>query len=111
MNPINFTFSDTIAGYVTGADASQGTFGVRTPGGTEYQIKLTPVTFAEFVRNLGEPYADATGRIQELLQPGQYVFAYGVFYPEADNNFEVKHLVFPGRKPGEYVFEKQDWWV
>src|SRR5437868_230880 len=46
------------------------------------------------------------------LAAGQYVFAYGIFYPEGgDNKFEAKHLVFPGRKPGDYVFEKQDWWI
>src|SRR5438876_4924438 len=112
MNPIDFTFSDTIAGYVTAADPNHGTFSLKTPGGTEFQAKLTTATFAEFVRNLGEPYADATGQVKELLTPGQYVFAYGIFYPEGgDNKFEAKHLVFPGRKPGEYVFEKQDWWI
>src|SRR5437667_7353199 len=74
MNPIDFTFSDTIAGYVTAADPNHGTFSLKTPGGTEFQAKLTTATFAEFVRNLGEPYADATGQVKELLTPGQYVF-------------------------------------
>src|SRR5437763_913815 len=112
MNPIDFTFSDTIAGYVTQSDPNQGTFSLKTPGGTEFQAKLTPATFAEYTRNLGEPYADAMAQLKQSLAPGQYVFAYGIFYPEGgDNKFEAKHLVFPGRKPGEYVFEKQDWWI
>jgi hypothetical protein len=112
MNPIDFTFSDTIAGYVTQSDPNQGTFSLKTPGGTEFQAKLTSATFAEFARNLGEPYADAMGQLNQLLTPGQYMFAYGIFYPEGgDNKFEAKHLVFPGRKPGDYVFEKQDWWI
>ena len=34
-----------------------------------------------------------------MLEEGQYVFAYGVFYPTSDGTrFEVKSLVFPGRK-------------
>jgi hypothetical protein len=112
MNNIDFVFSDTIAGYVTRSDPAKGTFTLRTPGGREFEGSLTSVTFAEFVRNLGEPYQDATGQMREMLKPDQYVFAYGIFYPEGgDNKFEAKHLVFPGRKPGEYVFEKQDWWI
>jgi hypothetical protein len=108
MNRIDFTFSDLIAGYVTQSDPSNGTFTLRTPGGSEFSGKLTAVTYAEFVRNLGESYQDATGQMRELLRPDQYVFAYGIFYPEGgDHKFEAKHLVFPGRKPGEYVFERQ----
>src|SRR5579871_1030664 len=112
MNEINFTFSDTIAGYVTASDPGQGTFSLKTPGGKEFQGKLTAATFAEFTRNLGESYSDATGQMRDLLKPGAYVFAYGIYYPEGgDYKFEAKHLVFSGHKPGEYVFEKQDWWI
>jgi len=112
MNRIDFTFSDTIAGYVTAANAANGTFTLRTPGGSEFQGKIGASAYAEFVRNLGEPYQDATGQMGELLQPNQYVFAYGIYYPEGgDHKFEAKHLIFPGRKPGELAFEKQDWWI
>jgi mannose/cellobiose epimerase-like protein (N-acyl-D-glucosamine 2-epimerase family) len=111
MNKIDFTFSDTIAGYVLSADPKTGVFRLKTPGGSEFQAKLTPATFAEFARNLGEPYRDATGQMQTLLTPGQYVFAYGIFYPEGDTHkFEAKHLVFSGRESGEFGFEKPDWW-
>jgi len=112
MNEINFTFSDTIAGYVTSANQGNGTFRLKTPGDKEFEIKLTPVTYAEFVRNLGESYQDATGVMWDKLVPNQYVFAYGIYYPEGgDFKFEAKHLVFPSREPGEFVFEKQDWWI
>jgi mannose/cellobiose epimerase-like protein (N-acyl-D-glucosamine 2-epimerase family) len=112
MSRIDFTFSDTIAGYVTKSDAANGTFTLRTPGGTEYDGKIGAGAYAEFVRNLGEPYQDASGQMRELLQPNQYVFAYGIYYPEGgDHKFEAKHLIFPGRKPGEFAFEKQDWWI
>ena len=112
MNTIDFSFSDTIAGYITAADVEKGTFSLKTPGGSEFSGKLTSATFSEFVRNLGQPYSDASGKLKELLVPGQYLFAYGVYYPEGDGHpFEAKHLVFPGRAPEEYVFEKQDWWI
>lgn len=112
MNQIDFTFSDTIAGYVKEADVAQGTFTLTTPGGSEFSGKLTSATFAEFARNLGESYKDAMGQLGTLLVPGTYVFAYGIFYPEnGDHKFEAKHLVFPGAGPEKYVFEKQDWWI
>ncbi len=112
MNDINFIFSDTIAGYITAADAEQGTFTIKTPGDKEFSGKLTSATFYEYVRNLGESYKDASGQLKELLVPGNYVFAYGLYYPEGgDHKFEAKHLVFPGTKPGNFVFEKQDWWI
>ncbi|MDX1934974.1 MAG: AGE family epimerase/isomerase [Capsulimonadales bacterium] len=112
MNQIDFTFSDTIAGYVTAADLSQGTFRLKTPGDKEFEAKLTSSTFGEYVRNLGENYQDAMGQLSEALSVGNYVFAYGIYYPEGgDYKFEVKHLVFAGKKAGDFVFEKQDWWI
>ncbi len=111
MNPINFIFSDLIAGYVTAVDQGRSLFRIRTPGAEEYECTLTGDTYAEMARNLGDPYtgADAT----KMLVPGQYVFAYGIFYPESGYPFEVKHLVFPGETSGGsgFAFEQQDWWI
>lgn len=112
MNQIDFTFSDTIAGYVTTVDLDKGVFSLKTPGDKEFQVKLTSATFGEFVRNLSTSYQDAMGQLATVLVPGNYVFAYGIYYPEGgDFKFEVKHLVFAGKKPGDFVFEKGDWWV
>jgi len=112
MNQINWTFSDTIAGYITAADVDKGTFSLKTPGGTDFSGILTPSTFGEYVRNLGDSYTDAMGDLKDLLVAGTYVFAYGIFYPEAGGfKFEAKHLVFPGKGPENFVFEKQDWWI
>ena len=58
MNQASFTFSDTIAGYVTGFDRQTDTYGVRTSGGQEFAIKLKSNTYAQLVRNLGDPYQD-----------------------------------------------------
>jgi mannose/cellobiose epimerase-like protein (N-acyl-D-glucosamine 2-epimerase family) len=105
-------YSDLIAGYVTAADAAAGAFDVRTPGGAQHRVKLTRDTYAEMVRNLGEPYASAD--VGALLAPGQYVFAYGIRYAEnGRTEFEAKHLVFPGSAAADppYVFEQPDWWV
>lgn len=108
----DFPISDTIAGYVVAANAGEGTFQLKTSDGRVYDALLTPTTFAELVRNLGEPYQDATGSLKEMLVPGRFLHAYGVFYPEGDLlKFEAKHIVFHGRETEEYVFEKPDWWV
>ncbi|HUE87491.1 MAG TPA: AGE family epimerase/isomerase, partial [Vicinamibacterales bacterium] len=67
---------------------------------------------AELVRNLEEPYADASGLVNQMLVPGRFLFAYGVFYPQGGGHvFEAKRLVFVGRKDDQFQFEKQDWWI
>ena len=112
MNQLNFTFSDLIGGYVTSYDAADGSFRMATTDGREYEVKLTPEAYGEVIRNLGEPWQDPGGRIEDLLTPGRYLFAYGVFYPEAGGlTFEAKHVVFVGRDPHEFRFEAQNWWI
>ena len=112
MNQINFTFSDTIAGYVTSFDREQDTYVVKTSDGREYTVKLKSNTYAQLMRNLGDPYQDATGPIRDMLTPGRHLFTYGIYYPEkSDFNFEAQFIIFLGRRVGEYFFERQDWWV
>lgn len=111
MNAIDFPFSDLIAGYVTHFDYTHDTFELRTSDGRLYDAKLTSTTFAELVRNLGSAYIDCTSRVRELLVAGQFVFAYGIHFPELEKPFEVKHLVFVGRSPREFLFEAPDWWI
>jgi mannose/cellobiose epimerase-like protein (N-acyl-D-glucosamine 2-epimerase family) len=112
MNDINFTFSDLIAGYVTGFDRSADIYSVKTSGGQEFQVKLKSNTYAQLLRNLGDPYQDSTGQMRDMLVPGRYLFTYGVFYPESGGNvFEAQFIVFVGRRPDEYVQERPDWWV
>jgi len=108
---VNFSFSDTIAGYVTTSDKTAGTCTLKTTDGREYPVVLAPGCYAEMVRNLGESYADCTGPMRDMLVPGRYVYAYGVFYPEPGKPFEAKHLIFVGRSEREFVPEKPDWWV
>lgn len=115
MNQTDFSFSDLIAGYITNCDFSQegsGTFGLRTSDGRKFEVSLTSTTYAELVRNLGEPYYDCTTQMKSMLVPDRYLFAYGTFYPEeGQHRFEAKHLVFLGRTAREYLFEKPDWWI
>ena len=111
MNEAAFSFSDTIAGYVTEFDRASDVFAVETSDGREFQVKLKGNTYAQLVRNLGDPYHDATGQIRDMLVPGRFVFVYGIFYPEpAGPVFEAQFLIFLGRRVGEYSFEAQDWW-
>ena len=115
MNEIDFSFSDLLAGYVTECDFNLGVSGIfqlRTSDGREFKVSTTSNTYAEMVRNLGDPYFDCTGQMQSMFFPGRYLFAYGNFYPESGQyKFEAKHIVFLGRTETEYFFEKPDWWV
>jgi mannose/cellobiose epimerase-like protein (N-acyl-D-glucosamine 2-epimerase family)/anti-anti-sigma regulatory factor len=112
MASLDFTFSDLISGYVSGADADGGGFGLKTTDGREFHVKLTDATYAEMVRNLGEPWQDIGAPLSSMLTEGRYLFAYGVFYPEGnDLKFEAKHLVLVGRNVNEWRPEAPDWWV
>ena len=115
MNKIDFSFSDLLAGYVTECDFNLGVPGIfqlRTSDDREFEVSTTSNTYAEMIRNLGDPYFDCTGQMQSMFFPGRYLFAYGNFYPESGQyKFEAKHIVFLGRTENEYFFEKPDWWV
>jgi mannose/cellobiose epimerase-like protein (N-acyl-D-glucosamine 2-epimerase family) len=111
---MQFTFSDTIAGYVSAYDSKAGTFSLRTSDGRELDVHLTPNTYAKYSYNLEEQYRDATGNMSSLLALNrQFVFAYGTFYPGTNGNgvFEAQSLVFPGKGPGMYRHEEPDWWI
>jgi hypothetical protein len=91
---------------------SQRNFVLETSDGREYTAYLTEGAYARITQNLGEAYEDCTSRIRELLEPGQLVHAYGVFYPESDElRFEVKSMVFPGNGPDSYRHEEESWWI
>ena len=107
-----FTLSDTIAGYVVSYDEDESSFVLRTTDGREYPVYLTSNTFANAIRNFGEDYRDVTGQLIDMLYPGRYLYAYGIFYPEGDQHrFEVKSIIFPGIPGREYLFEEAGWWV
>jgi mannose/cellobiose epimerase-like protein (N-acyl-D-glucosamine 2-epimerase family) len=111
---VDFTFSDTLAGYVTEFDSGQGRFGLRTSDGRVFSIELTPTTYARFAYNLGEPYGDATGQMRQLLALNrQFVHVYGTYYPgdAGAARFLAQSLVFPGAGPGQFRFEEPDWWI
>ena len=107
----DFSFSDLVAGYVTGYDRQRRVAELRTSGGTAVRVRIGDVTSAELLRNLGEPYVDATGHLDDLLTEGTQLFAYGVLYPETGaNEMEAKRLVLLGRRAGDYTFEDPGWW-
>jgi mannose/cellobiose epimerase-like protein (N-acyl-D-glucosamine 2-epimerase family) len=112
LETITFSFSDLIAGYVIDLDFEQQTYRVRTADDRAVAIRLKGNTYAQMMRNLGDPYIDCTAIIQEMLVPGRYLFTYGTFYPQAGGHvFEAQYLVFVGRTPDDFLFEGQDWWV
>lgn len=111
MSSAVYTYSDLIAGYVSEFDPAQDRVVITTSSGEDLTARLTPTTFAEMTHNLGAGYQDATGSMRDMLTPGQFIYAYGIFYPESGRPFEIKQIHFVGRTPTEYVFERPDWWV
>src|SRR5437588_9522843 len=98
VGKMQFTFSDMIAGYVTSVDQGKKIFALKTTDGKEFQVKLTNTTYTELVRNLGEPFQDPGVPLESILAPGRYLFAYGIFYPEAgDLRFDAKQVILAGR--------------
>lgn len=112
MADINFEFSDTIAGYVTQYDQKNGIFDLKTSDGRDFSVKLGKNVFARLMRNLGDSYHDCTGQIDSMLVKDQFLFVYGIYYPENGGNyFEAKVIDFSGKTPNEYRFEEPDWWI
>jgi len=110
--PIDFSFSDSVAGYIQSFDAVKRSFEVRTSDGRVVQVSLKGGTYAYLVRNLGEPYLDATGQIDSMLEAGRFLYVYGTYYPQDGAHvFEAQFLLFVGRKTEEFTFEKQNWWI
>lgn len=107
---ISSPISDLIAGYVTKYDSDTEFFGLKTSDGEEYQVKLSPMAYAKLIQNFDEAYPDATGSMRSMLEPGRFLFIYGVFYPDRDY-FDGKQVIFAGRSKDDYVFEKQNWWI
>lgn len=112
MDQLTWTFSDTIAGYVTTADIPNKKFGLKTTDDREFEVRLTPATYAEVTRNLGEPFQDPGAPLESLLTPDRYLFAYGIFYPEKEGLvFEAKRIILTGRAPHEFRAEAPNWWL
>jgi mannose/cellobiose epimerase-like protein (N-acyl-D-glucosamine 2-epimerase family)/anti-anti-sigma regulatory factor len=110
-NSTGFSFSDLVAGYVKNFDRNSDIYVVSTSDEREFSIKITATTYAELIRNLGEPFIDCTGQMRDMLKPGTFIYSYGIFFPEEGKPFEVKHIVFSGKSEHDWVFEKQDWWI
>lgn len=107
---VDFTFSDTVAGYV--AAYCDRTVHLNTLDGRTIRVHLTDSTSAELIRNLGEGYQDVSGQLDELLRPGRLLFSYGPVYPGSDELvFQSARLILAGEHTAEYRFEQPDWWI
>jgi mannose/cellobiose epimerase-like protein (N-acyl-D-glucosamine 2-epimerase family) len=113
MDSMRFSFSDTIAGYVTGYDRDKDSFGLKTTDGRDFQVKFASNTYGWIVNNLNEPRTwTSQDQMRGLLATGRYLFVYGIYYPEHGGfTYEAQSLIFPGRREDNYVFERQDWWI
>jgi len=107
---MQFEFTDLISGYVSGFNADKKSFTLTTSDGRAFNVLLGATTYARLMRNLDEPYQDATGNMYDLLaQDGRMVFAFGIFYPKTDGtfDFEAKQIDFPEKGKGKYRFRSK----
>lgn len=114
-NEVKFSWSDLIAGYVTRFDSANDVFFIRTAGNLEYRVTISPNAYSKVMFNLGEDARWPSGdEMREMLQPGRYVFAYGIFYPDNPDekvlNFDLKELTFVGNT-ADFRCEEANWWV
>lgn len=122
MNNMSFTFSDLVAGYVQSYTkdpvTNKESFVMKTSDDRDFTVNISANCYGEIVRNLGESYQDPGKSFADMLQPGRFVFAYGVFYPDTVAAgkggypaFDAKHLVYLGHGESELNFERPDWWL
>src|SRR5450432_2063230 len=112
MNKIRIPFANMIAGYVTAFNMDERTFELRITDNSIFKVALTDATYVELIGNLDEQFQALNEPLERLILPGKYLFAYGIFYPEADDTkFEAKRIIFAGRDINEYRFEDPDWWI
>jgi mannose/cellobiose epimerase-like protein (N-acyl-D-glucosamine 2-epimerase family) len=113
MNKMNFTFSDTLAGYVQSYDRKADTFIIKTSDEREFTVKLKSNTYGWIANNLEEPRQWCNpDQIRSMLVAGRYMFIYGIFYPEGgDVTFEVQFVIYLAAKENAFGFERPDWWV
>ena len=105
-----FTFSDTVAGYVTHRDGTR--VGLRTVDGRRLTVHLTDTTSGQMLRNLGAPYQDVTAHLWDVLQPGVLVFSHGPVYPHRDGlHFQAGHLTVVGTPQDPHPYEHDGWWT
>ncbi len=103
-------YTETFGGRITGI--ADGGFELATPDGARHQIEISELTSAEFLRNLGEPYLDASRHLREMLQTGRQVIVHGVVYPRGTGQLvDAKRIVLLGRGVDDVAFEQPDWWV
>jgi hypothetical protein len=108
---LDFTFSDTLAGYVIEYNSAERWYTVETSDKRVFKVNLIASTYARTFRNLEEPYQDASGVMNDLLAtPGQFVYSYGTYYPAADGGdavFEVQWIIFPSTAPQNTVMKRR----
>lgn len=108
---MQYSFSDSVGGYVKSFDRGSGRFVLTTSDGRDLTVVLTATLYAKLLRNLGEPWFDTTATLPEMLTPGRFLFAYGTYYPDAPGILEAQYVDFMGRSADRFRFEEPDWWI
>ena len=73
MDAINFSFSDTIAGYVVDYDKNADSFRIRTSDEREFTVKFSKKAYAWIANNLNEPRQWCGDQMRGMLSPGRFL--------------------------------------
>ena len=103
---MQFEFTDLISGYVSNFSEQKKTFTLTTSDGRAFEVALTDTTFARLMRNLDEPYQDATGNMYSLLaQDGRMVFS--ILSQTVSTLLRQNRLIFPKRLRASFVLRSK----
>ena len=101
----------TVAGRVV-RGLRDSCFALRDLAGIDHEVEVSDGTAAELLRNLGDPYLDASRQRDTMLQPGRAVLITGLLYSgQSQPVVDAKRIVFVGRGSGDYTFEDRRWWI
>ena len=113
MDKMHFTFSDTIAGYVTTTpDSPTGKFGLKTSDGREFQVQLNDATYAEVIRNPSEQYKDPGVSVQPCSPPA-VSSSRTAFSTRKAGTTSLRPSIscWSARTEHDWRFESPDWWI
>lgn len=105
---VDFSFSDSVAGYLEAQTSTSLT--LRGLTGDPLHLDVSPTASAQFLRNLGSEYADATPALREARLPnGSLLFAYGPLVPgSTGHRHKASSIVVV--EPGEVAIRTPSWW-
>jgi len=108
---VTFSFSDTVAGYVT--RQGRGYLDLRGLDDEPVRVEVDSTTSAQYLRNLGQPYQDAIADLHAgRIGIGALIFAYGPLVPAecGGHRHHVSSLIIAGQAENNPILWPE-WWI